>query len=485
MRDPADTIADAALDNIVNAAVPNGVGTAVDNMLDTMLDTAVDNTPGSVMRTAAHTAVDNTAGKAVDKTAGKAADQAWDDTANNAVSNAADNAAANARAAARQLAQPWYALFSRGARDWLRHNQKVREAVQAHLPELIAGPDLIGGTRQRTVQVPVRLLEHAHFRLAASRNSVGAGQGEGQPGDILRAARPAAAGDGTAQGDGGDGEGEVRLLLEFSVDDILDWLWDALKLPHLQPRHLSTLDDVQLLRAGLDRHGARSRLDRRRTVKEAIKRRVLQAQPIPFTNDDLRYRQVLLQPRPSTNAVVFFVLDVSASMAQAERKLAKSFFFFALQGLRRSYAKVETRFIAHTTRAWEFSEAEFFQVNGMGGTMASSAFRLSRELLQERYAPGRYNAYLFYASDGENFSEDRAAASLALGQLAALLNYMGYVETLPGVARSLETEMHSLCAEHERRGLPLHSSILARPDDVWEAIRTFFRHEAASAEDAA
>ena len=378
------------------------------------------------------------------------------------------------------LARPWYGLFSRGARDWLRHNQKVRDAVQAHLPELIATPDLIGGPQQRTVQVPMRLLEHAHFRLAPARNSVGAGQGDGQPGDLLRAARPAATGEAGAPG--GDGEGAVRLLLEFPIDDILDWLWDAFELPHLKPRQLGAIDDVRLVRSGLDRHGARSRLDRRRTVKEAIKRRALQAQPVPFTNDDLRYRQVLPQPRPSTNAIVFFVLDVSASMAQAERKLAKSFFFFALQGLRRRYARVETRFIAHTTRAWEFSEAEFFQVNGMGGTMASTAFRLSRELLQEHYAPGRYNAYLFYASDGENFSEDRAAASLGLGELAALLNYMGYVETLPGVPRSLETEMHSLCAEQERRGLPLHSSILSKPDDVWAAIRTFFQHEAADTE---
>ncbi|MED5595407.1 DUF444 family protein [Janthinobacterium sp. P210006] len=385
--------------------------------------------------------------------------------------------------AAPALAQPWYALFSRGARDWLRHNQKVREAVQAHLPELIATPDLIGGPQQRTVHVPMRLLEHARFRLAPARNSVGAGQGDGQPGDILRPARPATTDETGTQGEGGNGEGTVRLLLEFPIDDILDWLWDAFALPHLKPRHLGAIDEVRLVRSGLDRHGARSRLDRRRTVKEAIKRRAVQAQPVPFTNEDLRYRQVLPQPRPSANAVVFFVLDVSASMAQAERRLAKSFFFFALQGLRRRYARVETRFIAHTTRAWEFSEAEFFQVNGMGGTMASTAFCLSRDLLKEHYAPGRYNTYLFYASDGENFSEDRAPASVALGELAALLNYIGYVETLPGVPRSLETEMHSLFAEQERRGLPLHSSLLSKPDDVWAAIRTFFQHEAADAEE--
>lgn len=387
--------------------------------------------------------------------------------------------------ARRHLAQPWYALFSRGARDWLRHNQKVRDAVQAHLPELIAGPDLIGGPQQRTVQVPVRLLEHAHFRLAPARSSRAAGQGDGQPGDILRPARPAGAAGSDAGGAGGNGEGEVRVLLEFAVDDILEWLWDELKLPHLKPRHLSAIDEVQLVRSGWDRHGARSRLDRRRTAKEAIKRRALQEQPVAFTNDDLRFRQLLSQPRPSANAVVLFVLDVSASMAQAERRLAKSFFFFALQGLRRSYARVETRFIAHTTRAWEFSEEAFFQVNGMGGTMASSAFRLSQELLKERYAPGQYNAYLFYASDGENFSEDRAPASLALGELAGLLNYMGYVETVPGVPRSMETEMHRLCAEQQRRGLPLRSSILATPDDVWAAIRTFFQHEADDAREGA
>lgn len=384
-----------------------------------------------------------------------------------------------------RLARPWYALFSRGARDWLRHNQKVREAVQAHLPELIASPDLIGGPQQRSVQVPVRLLEHAHFRLAQPRSSNGAGQGDGQPGDLLRAARPVGTDESETPGAGGNGEGEVRLLLEFTVDDIMDWLWETLKLPHLKPRHLGAIDEVQLVRAGLDRHGARARLDRRRTVKEAIKRRALQQNPVAFTNDDLRYRQVLARPRPSAQAVVLFVMDVSASMAQAERKLAKSFFFFALQGLRRSYARVETRFIAHTTRAWEFSESEFFQVNGMGGTMASSAFQLSRTILQERYASGQYNGYLFYASDGENFSEDRQAASLALGHLAGMLNYVGYVETVPGVPRSLETEMHRLCAEHARHGLPLHSSILARPDDVWAAIRTFFQHEAASQEETA
>lgn len=376
----------------------------------------------------------------------------------------------------------WYDLFSRGARDWLRHNDKVREAVRQHLPELIAGPDLITGPQERAVQVPVRLLEHARFKLAEGRSQTGAGQGAGNPGDVLQPGQPED-GDG-AEGSGGSEDGEVRLLLEFSIDDVMDWLWEEFKLPELKPRANTKVDELELVREGWDKRGARSRLDRRRTVKEAIKRRAVQADPVPFTNDDLRFRQLVTRPRPSTSAVTLFLIDVSASMTQMERKLAKSFFFFALQGIRRTYAKVETRFIAHTTHAWEFNEGEFFQVSGIGGTIASSAFRLALELVKSEFNPAQNNVYLFYASDGENFTEDRGAATGALAELGSLLNYIGYVETLPGVPRSLETEMRRLCGELERRGLPVGTSVLSAPDDVWNALRKFFVQESQSGKEA-
>jgi uncharacterized sporulation protein YeaH/YhbH (DUF444 family) len=373
----------------------------------------------------------------------------------------------------------WYDLFSRGARDWLRHNDKVREAVQSHLPDLIAGPDLITGPQERTVQVPVRMLEHARFRLADGRTRTGAGQGEGEAGDLLQPSQPEQAAGGES-GEGGSGEGEVRLLLEFSIDELMDWIWDELKLPDLQPRAGARIDEVELVREGWDKRGARSRLDRRRTIKESIKRRAVQEDPLPFTNDDLRFRQLVTRVRPSTSAAILFVIDVSASMTQLERKLAKSFFFFALEGIRRKYARVETRFIAHTTHAWEFSEKEFFQVTGIGGTIASSAFRLVADLVRKELDPAHNNIYMFYASDGENFTEDRAAATQSLDELCGVLNYIGYVETLPGVPRALETEMRRLCAELERRGMPISSSVLSAPEDVWRALRKFFATEAGS-----
>ncbi len=373
---------------------------------------------------------------------------------------------------------PWYALFSRGARDWLRHNEKVRQSVQQQLPDLVAGADLMTGAEGRTVQLPVQLLEHARFRLNDSQSEPqrSAGQGQGRPGDVLRPAQPRA---DDEEGEGDNSEGEVRLLLELKVDDIVDWLWEALKLPDLQPRPKTTLAEDEFVREGWDRRGARARLDRRRTVKEAVKRRAIQQDAVPFSNEDLRFRQLVHRRRPATSAVVLFALDVSASMTDAERKLAKTFFFFVLQGIRRKYGSVETRFIAHTTQAWEFSEADFFQVTGTGGTGASTAFDLAIRMIESDYDPAQYNGYLFYASDGENFTEDRAAATAGLTKLTTMLNYVGYVETVPGSSRVTDTEMKSICNQLEQSGAPLGSCVLNQPEDVWKAIRKFFVQEAA------
>src|SRR5690606_11553004 len=157
---------------------------------------------------------------------------------------------------------------------------------------------------------------------------------------------------------------ELRFLLELSIEDIVDWIWQELHLPDLKPRTNDTLRDKDLVREGWGRRGANSRLDRRLTLKEAIKRR--HAQPegaAPFTDDDLRYRQLARRQRPATDAVVALVLDVSGSMDADRRKQAKSFFFWVVQGLRRQYGNtLEIIFIAHTDQAWEFTEEQFFQV---------------------------------------------------------------------------------------------------------------------------
>jgi uncharacterized sporulation protein YeaH/YhbH (DUF444 family) len=362
----------------------------------------------------------------------------------------------------------WYDLFSRGARDWLRHNDKVRAAVRDKLPELIAGSELLPSA-DRTVQVPVRFLEHSRFRLREADHSEGVGQGSGKPGDQL--VQP---GDGAlAKGAGGNEDGGYQFILELKIDDIVDWLWEELKLPNLKVKAGAVQFD-DYTREGWSRRGVRSRLDRRRSLKEALKRRAVQEQGPPFTNDDLRYRQLAMRRRPATEAVVYFAMDVSSSMTENDRKLAKTFFFWVVQGLRRQYTHLEAVFVAHTVEAWEFAEQEFFQVSGSGGTVASTAFRKVLDIAANRFDPGRFNTYVFYASDGANFHNDREAAQAALTELGVLANYVGYVETASIAQHALQSETALLFEQLEAETGAAGKHALSSPDSVWDAIRAFF-----------
>ena len=377
---------------------------------------------------------------------------------------------------------PWYELFSRGARDWLRHNQKVRQAVREQLVDLLSDGDYMTQPDARTVHVPIRLLEHARFRLADTDKQTGAGQGQAKAGDTLRPA-DATVERGSGEGEGGNERGDFKLLLEFKVDDIVDWLTDELKLPDLRPKAGTTIENEEIVREGSGRRGIRARLDRRRTLKQALKRRAIQVNPAPFIDDDLRFHQLRQRPRLADNAVVVFALDVSVSMTAAERKLAKTFFFFSLSGLRRQYHRVDVRFIAHTTQAWEFPEAQFFEAAGSGGTAASSAFVLAHQILEDQYPASQYNTYLFYASDGENAGEDRQPAAAALAKLTERLNYLGYIETRLGTVRFSQTDMRTLIGGLSDAGFHADTQVVADINDVWQAIRRFFVHQAGQATD--
>src|SRR6266480_1595866 len=322
-------------------------------------------------------------------------------------------------------AAQWYELFSRGARDWLRHDEKVREAVRANLPEMIAGGDVINGGA-RTVRVPVRMLEHYHFRLRRPEEQQGAGQGKAKPGDVFSApGREPGQGE---KGPGGRDEGEVQLLLEFKIDDIVDWLWEAMKLPNLKAR-VGPSEETDWIREGWDRHGARSRLDRRRSFKELVKRRAAPGATQTFIDEDLRYRQLARRRQPALHAVVFFMLDVSGSMSDRDRKLAKV-----------------------------------------------------REIIDARYNPGRCNIYLFYASDGDNSVSDAADARSALSAIAADACFTGYVEVSSGLSRQLATETGKLFAELQAAGCAAGSYALNDFEDVWGAVRHFFTAEAQAPE---
>jgi len=371
-----------------------------------------------------------------------------------------------------QTLSGWYELFSRGSRDWLRHSEKIREAVREHLPQIVAGSDIIKDG-SRTVRVPVRMLEHYRFRLLENGESQGVGQGKAKPGDQLGPANADSV--PGKSGPGGKERGGTELMLEFKVDDVIDWLWEDMKLPNLLPK-IGATEESEWKKEGWDRRGARSRLDRRRSLKESVKRRALDADSPAFTDDDLRFRQLTRRRQPALRAAVFFLLDVSGSMSERDRQLAKTFFFWVAAGLRREYKALDIVFVAHTTEAWEFSEPDFFKVTGSGGTVASAGLCKVREIMQARFDPAACNVYLFYASDGDNAADDRAQAQRELDGIASAARYAGYVEIWAG-ARSTESETSQLFQAVADAGLPCSRHSIGGPDDVPAALRHFFASE--------
>jgi hypothetical protein len=378
----------------------------------------------------------------------------------------------------KQQDKGWYDLFSRGARDWLRHNDKVRESVMENLPELISNPDIMTRPDNRTIHVPVKFLEHYRFRLADQNERNGIGQGKAgavKPGDVLRSAE----GEQPGSMEGGQGGGGYNFVLEVKVDDIVDWLWEQLELPYMKPKRGSELVDDEFVREGWDRRGVRSRLDRRRTMKEAIKRRNVQPDAPSIINDDLRFRQLAKRKQPVNNAVIFFVLDASSSMTPQDRKLAKNLFFWILQGLRRQYNNLSLVFIAHTSNAWEFSEEEFFTVTAEGGTEASVAFQLVQDIFLSRFNPEHYNGYLFYASDGGNYFGDRELCQQILIQLGQLMNFMGYAEISQYRNQSMKTEMGKLFSDPSLKQQATGCYSINTHNDIWPAIKSFFSRQTA------
>jgi len=176
------------------------------------------------------------------------------------------------------------------------------------------------------------------------------------------------------------------------------------------------------------------------------------------------------RPAPATNAAVIFALDVSGSMDEAQRRLAKTFFFFALQGIRRQYAKVETVFLAHAGEAWEVRESQFFEAQSSGGTVSSSVFNLAREVVRSRYDPARFNSYFFLRLG----RRERLGGSRRGGRIPAR---PGRPDQLRRLCRD-RRHRHLPAARHPalgavrraaRPGYALGSSRLGSQDDVWRA----------------
>lgn len=214
--------------------------------------------------------------------------------------------------------------------------------------------------------------------------------------------------------------------------------------------------------------------------RDALKARILR---VPFIDTiDLRYNNRIVQPKPITQAVMMCVMDVSGSMDETRKDLAKRFFILLHLFLTRHYERIEIVFVRHHTTAKEVDEEEFFYSTESGGTIVSSALELTAEIIDERFPLDQWNVYVAQASDGDNWDSDSPRCKeLLLQEILPKVQYYSYVEITEGQPQSLWLQYED--AKASARNLAL-GRIRTRAD-IYPVLRELFAKRAPNAATAA
>jgi sporulation protein YhbH len=373
----------------------------------------------------------------------------------------------------------------RSAGDRMRHREKVRQSIRENIADIIAEESIIGQTRDKIIKVPIRGIKEYRFVYGENASGVAQGSGDLQPGDVI-GENP---GQG-AVGKAGDQPGVDYYETDVTLEELIDIMFEDLELPDLEQKKLREIEaERQTRRKGYRPVGIRVRLDKRRTVKEKLRRRLATQRVVeeggnrrfPFHEDDLVYRHVTIDIKKESNAVVLCMMDTSGSMDTLKKYLARSFFFLLCQFVGSRYRNVEVVFIAHHTQASEVTEEEFFSKGESGGTMISSAYERALEIIAARYHPSLWNIYAFHCSDGENFDSDNDTALRRAQDLCALCNLFGYGEIKPEGLHLYESSMMDV---FRKLAVPNFMALrIERKEDVYPSFRALLSKDRASTEE--
>lgn len=321
---------------------------------------------------------------------------------------------------------PWE-LRRRGFKDSLRHDQRVKDAIRKNLRELIAEEAIITSDGTRRVRIPLRYLEQYRFKYGHPQPGVG--QGPGQPGDVL-GQRGNGQGNDPGEGLPGEQPGEHTYEVEVPVDELTRMMLEDLALPWLEEKPERQITTTTHRFTDVRRRGALANLDKRRTLRENLKRNAARGLPSVdnLRDDDLRFKVWDADQEQQANAVVYMLMDVSGSMTTSKKYIAKSFFFWMVRFLRYKYQQVETVFIAHDVEAELVAEADFFGMSNHGGTRCSSAYQVALTHQQQHYPASRWNVYLFHFSDGDNPPSDNRLCKELVQELLRHCRMVGYGE---------------------------------------------------------
>ena len=252
-------------------------------------------------------------------------------------------------------------------------------------------------------------------RFLFGDNGEGVGRGPGEEGDVV--GQDPQPGKGNQAGED-PGEG---IQIQVEMEDVLRFMQEELQLPRMEPKPNETFEETRIKYNDISKIGIPSLRHPRRTMKEALKRlsmtgeienlRKVPGSKVPIRlltpiNNDFRYRQFREIKIPSSHAVIFFARDCSGSMDDFRCDIVSDMSWWIECWLNKFYDKVDRCYYVHDTRAQEVNEEGFYNYRYGGGTMCSSAFRMIADQLDNRYPPDKYNIYVFYFSDGDNWGDD-------------------------------------------------------------------------------
>jgi hypothetical protein len=363
------------------------------------------------------------------------------------------------------------------------------------------------------ISLPLDGMHQPRFRReGGTRDMVLPGNKKFVEGDLL----PRQGQGGGKSSNPGEGDGEDSFRFVLSRDEFVDLFLDDLELPDLAKRRLAEVESESIHRAGYTTSGSPANISVSRTVSRATARRVALRRPrpevvaaleaelaecsearraeieaeleslkarlrrIPFIDPiDIRYRRFEATPKPVAQAVMFCLMDVSGSMTEHMKDLAKRFYMLLYVFLKRRYRHVEIVFIRHTDKAEEVDEETFFRGPASGGTLVSSALQAMHDIVRSRFRPADWNIYAAQASDGDNaISDSEAVARLLTEMILPVSQFFAYLEVGQDSGLTFDMPDSSLWRLYERlrlEGAPLSARKVCERKEIFPVFHDLFK----------
>jgi len=314
-----------------------------------------------------------------------------------------------------------------------RYKQHIKKSIE----EDAAKGSITDSTKKRKATVSNKDLAEPEFSLdpkTGKSQRVLPGNKEYSAGDRIRKDN-SSSGRGTGGSNSGGGEDEFSFVL--SEEEFIEIYFSEMALPNFIKQSLKDTKKYKLVRSGYSKDGIPPRLDLLKTFKQAIARKVAAKahkeetdHKSPFLDDiDMRYKHFTRKPFPIRHAKVFFLMDVSGSMGEYEKSMAKKFFVLLYLFLKREYDKVDVSFVRHTEEAKEVTEEKFFYSRESGGTIVSKGLAIINDIIDKDVKLHETNVYVAQASDGDNWYSDEAECEAELRSLLDKVQYFAYIQT--------------------------------------------------------